>query len=453
MSAAVARPRAAMVRLLALVALVVGATSLLGLAALAGAATVTGRPVLFLGAGLATFLLATGAGAELVARRSPVASRARAWVVSTAGAGLGVAAFTLTALLPLGDPRLPPTPVPAMRMWQLPTGSSIAYVRVPALGQARPTPVVFLHGGPGAADLTGDSRYFGQLAGEGFDVYVYAQVGSGASSRLRDPRRYTIARQARDLEAIRERIGAERLILVGHSWGGLIAAAYAARHPRRVASLVLSSPHSLNPEDTSGGNLLSRLSVRERLGVYSLLLRPRALLVYGLLQVNPRAAIALAGDEEMDARFDRVYNRSRASVHCEGRPPGPELHGLGFYSNQVPQSAAAGRRADLRPSLSRLSTPALIVKGSCDYLSWSSVLTYRRALPRVAARLPASRRAQRLPGPPARVPRGRAGIPRRPAAAGHAAHRRSPTLGLRGAVVTRSTPGATSTRTIARRRP
>ena len=82
----------------------------------------------------------------------------------------------------------------------------------------------------------------------------------------------------------------------------------------------------------------------------------------------------------MDARFDRVYNQSRASVHCEGQPLGPELHGLGFYANQFPQSAAARRRVDLRPVLSRLSTRALILKGSCDYLSWSSAITYRRAL-------------------------------------------------------------------------
>jgi proline iminopeptidase len=99
--------------------------------------------------------------------------------------------------------------------------------------------------------------------------------------------------------------------------------------------------------------------------------RPRVLLGYGLLQVNPRAAHAFVGDAEMDARNDRVYNAGRAGTHC---------HGLGFYTFQFPQSAAARPWADPRPALARLATPALVVKGSCDYLSWSSGLAYRTAL-------------------------------------------------------------------------
>ncbi|HJU02622.1 MAG TPA: hypothetical protein VJ966_15620, partial [Actinomycetes bacterium] len=59
----------------------------------------------------------------------------------------------------------------------------------------------------------------------------------------------------------------------------------------------------------------------------------------------------------------------------------PALHGLGFYAYQYPQSAAARPWADPRPALARLHVPALVVKGSCDYLSWSSGQAYLRALP------------------------------------------------------------------------
>ena len=102
----------------------------------------------------------------------------------------------------------------------LATGSRIAYVKLPARGRARPTPVVVAHGGPGVADMAGDAAYFGQLAGDGYDVWVYDQVGTGRSSRLADPRRYDIAREVADLEAIRGRIGADRMVLIGHSWAG-----------------------------------------------------------------------------------------------------------------------------------------------------------------------------------------------------------------------------------------
>lgn len=168
------------------------------------------------------------------------------------------------------------------------------------------------------------------------------QVGTGRSSRLQDPRQYTIARNVADLEAIRGRIGADRMVLVGHSWGTQVAAGYLAAHPTHVA---------------------------------------RVLLGWTLLQVNPWAAHAFVGDAEMDARNDRVYNAGRAGAHCHDLPPGPALHGLGFYAFQFPQSAAARPWADPRPQLARLTTPALVVKGSCDYLSWATGVDYRHALP------------------------------------------------------------------------
>ncbi len=109
----------------------------------------------------------------------------------------------------MDDPRLPPAPVEGQRFWELPTGSRIAYVRVPAEGDVREIPIIFLHGGPGTPDMKGDSEYFGKLAQDGFDVYIYDEVGTGRSSRLEDPRSYTLERDVADLEAIREEIGAE----------------------------------------------------------------------------------------------------------------------------------------------------------------------------------------------------------------------------------------------------
>jgi proline iminopeptidase len=133
-----------------------------GLAALVGVASVSGRPPVFLGAGLAVFLAATAAGVALVTRRVPGGRRRRARLGGfAAGALVGVAAFVVTALLPVGDPRLPPAPVPGQRWWELPTGSRIAWVRLAAQGPRRPTPVVFLHGGPGIADMAGDAATSG----------------------------------------------------------------------------------------------------------------------------------------------------------------------------------------------------------------------------------------------------------------------------------------------------
>ena len=378
------RPGRAGVWLVVRLVLAVVAAAVVGLAVLVGVATVSDRPVVFLGAGLVTFLAATAGGVTLTTRKLHAGRRRRVRLVGFAAAALaGVVVFVATALVPVSDPRLAPTPVAGQRFWQLETGSRIAYVHRPAHGPRRSAPVVFLHGGPGIADLAGDTTAFTPLTSDGYDLWVYDQVGTGRSSRLSDPRGYTITRGVADLEAIRQRIGADRLILLGHSYGAQVAAAYLATHPTRVAKVIFSSPGPLAPalDDGSQAQVRRRLPLDQKLRLYALLARPRMLLAWTLLQVNPTAAHAFAGDAEMDARNDRVYNASRAGTHCADLGPGPVLHGLGFYAFQFPQSAAARPWPDPRPALAHLDTPALILKGSCDYLSWASGIHYRQALP------------------------------------------------------------------------
>ncbi|HEX5973650.1 MAG TPA: alpha/beta hydrolase, partial [Rubrobacteraceae bacterium] len=283
---------------------------LAGLAALLGVATITDRPPLFLLAGLAAFCAVYSFGVMLVTRKVGSDRKRSARAILFCAGTVFVSLFAWVVLLPLGDEQLPPAPVANQHFWELPTGSRIAHVRLPAEGRARTVPVIFLHGGPGTPDMRGDARYFGQLSREGFDVYVYDMVGRGRSSRLDDPRDYTLERDVRDLEEIRRKIGAERVILVGHSYGGLIAAAYAASHPERVSKMVLSSPEDASPA-AGGASMVFRLTTEEKVSVYALILPPRPMLAYALLQVNAEAAHAFVGDAEMDARFDRVYNRSR----------------------------------------------------------------------------------------------------------------------------------------------
>ena len=171
------------------------------------------------------------------------------------------------------------------------------------------------------------------------------------------------------------------MILIGHSYGGTLAAAYAASHGEHVSKMILSSPGDPSPS-AGGASMLFRLDTSQKLGVYALLLPPRPMLTYALLQVNPQAAHSFADDREMDARQDRVYNRTRPALHCEGEPPGPKLHGLGFYANQYPQSASSPPHRDFLPHLAGQEIPTLIIKGRCDYLSWSSAKQYVRALPK-----------------------------------------------------------------------
>jgi proline iminopeptidase len=84
------------------------------------------------------------------------------------------------------------------------------------------------------------------LADEGFDVYNYHQVGAGLSSRL-GASQCTVDRHVVDLDAIRVILGAEKVILIGASWGGQLIAEYMAAHPARVERAVVVSPNASGP--------------------------------------------------------------------------------------------------------------------------------------------------------------------------------------------------------------
>jgi pimeloyl-ACP methyl ester carboxylesterase len=179
-------------------------------------------------------------------------------IAAAASVVAGVLCFGALYLLLLRPPaRTTPVLVagPEVRYWQLPTGSRIAYVKSTAVGQRRPEPVIFLHGGPGIPVLPtfavlGERPALDTLTALGHDVDYYDQLGCGYSSRLdlRTGVNYTIARYVADLDAIRAAIGAEQVVLVGVSMGAVLASRYMLEHPDRVAKVVFVSPGSIAPD-------------------------------------------------------------------------------------------------------------------------------------------------------------------------------------------------------------
>lgn len=96
--------------------------------------------------------------------------------------------------------------------------------------------VVLLAGGPGGSHET--MLPFETLAPAHLRVVNYDQRGVGQSpAPPGTPLGYP--EHVADLEQLRERLGARRMHLLGHSWGGSLALLYAAEHPDRVASLTL----------------------------------------------------------------------------------------------------------------------------------------------------------------------------------------------------------------------
>jgi proline-specific peptidase len=122
-------------------------------------------------------------------------------------------------------------------------------------GTGTGTPVILIHGGPGFS-----SGYFKPLEALGNDrpVIRYDQLGSGKSDRVHGTSTYTIDHFVRELDSLRAVLGYDRVHLLGHSWGTIVALEYYHAHPEHVASLTLASAFIDLPAWTANGRRFIR---------------------------------------------------------------------------------------------------------------------------------------------------------------------------------------------------
>jgi len=101
------------------------------------------------------------------------------------------------------------------------------------------TPLVIVHGGPGA---THDYflPYLLPLMRTNRLVFI-DERGSGKSSKLEDTRQYTISSMVEDIETVRQALALGKISLLGHSYGGALAQAYALKYQQNLSHLILGS--------------------------------------------------------------------------------------------------------------------------------------------------------------------------------------------------------------------
>src|SRR3954452_15224277 len=209
-------------------------------------------------------------------------------------------------------------------------------------------PMVVLHGGPGAHHdylLPG----FDDIA-KGRELIYYDQRGGGQSPVSRDTPvgwREHVA----DLEELRKQWRLEQLTLVGYSWGGLLALLYSTEYPSRVGRLALVSPAPSWRE--------ARQEFERRFQDRNLdpaLQQQRAdLRASGLREHDPAAYAQRAFELSVAAYFfDPARARDLTPFRVTGRTQQEVWSSLGDY--------------DLRPQLSRLRVPAILLQGEADVI-------------------------------------------------------------------------------------
>lgn len=107
------------------------------------------------------------------------------------------------------------------------------------VGSGDKTPVVLLHGGPGAT-----SYYLNPMQPLGADrpVIFIDQLGCGRSDKLTDTTLMTTDAYVEQLEQVRKALGLESFYLYGHSWGTMLGMDYYLKYPGAVKAMVIASP-------------------------------------------------------------------------------------------------------------------------------------------------------------------------------------------------------------------
>jgi proline iminopeptidase len=230
--------------------------------------------------------------------------------------------------------------------------------------------LILLHGGPGA-DHSDFLPFLTPLARR-FRLILMDERGSGRSERLEDSTLYTLEHMVHDIERLRKHLNIQRFALLGHSFGGILAQAYAVRHPRRLFGLILagtaSSADAINADFRKIRAALSpsqrsKLAGFEKRGIFRAdgqyhpgyaRLTSQALAPYMYARAPSTPGSPLSGMEVLREMWVR---RSDFRI-------GGNLKGFDFTSD-----------------LKKVAVPSLVVIGDRDMVTTASADATRAALP------------------------------------------------------------------------
>jgi proline iminopeptidase len=102
------------------------------------------------------------------------------------------------------------------------------------------TPVIVANGGPGLSHIYMLQNDVWTRLSHNRQIVFYDQRGTGKSKRVKPDASWDMDAQVADMEAVRAKFGFPKFDLVGDSYGGLLAMAYAAAHPEHIEKLILS---------------------------------------------------------------------------------------------------------------------------------------------------------------------------------------------------------------------
>lgn len=216
------------------------------------------------------------------------------------------------------------------------------------------TPILIINGGPGM-----NSEGFSNLAellADGHEAILYDQRGTGQShlSPL-DSNTITMDLMVGDIEALRHHLGLDQWVVLGHSFGGILASYYATQHPESFSALILSSSGGIDLDllNYFGDSLRSKLTAEEQ----------RTLTFW-----SNRIGM---GDTSYNAKLQRGLAMAPAYVYHKEFVPaiGQRLAQGNMVINGLVWNDLARIGYNCAPKLTSFKQPVLIIQGKQDLIS------------------------------------------------------------------------------------
>ena len=219
-------------------------------------------------------------------------------------------------------------------------------------------PIVAVNGGPGLPHVYMQQNDLWQKVAQRRLVIFYDQRGTGASKHVQAGAPQTMEAQVADLEAVRAHFALEQFALLGDSYGGLLAMAYAAAHPEHVGKLILSD--SAAPAWKDIVRLLPQ--------------------TFPDIEEQNAAAAAKLGRTTDEAARAGLRNHFRMIFYSPAKRDAYLEHmgDLGYEPTVAKAIGSATKKLDLTRELSKFRFPTLVLTGRFD-LNVAPITAWRMA--------------------------------------------------------------------------
>ncbi|HEY2359790.1 MAG TPA: alpha/beta fold hydrolase [Candidatus Angelobacter sp.] len=256
---------------------------------------------------------------------------------------------------------------------RIPVGNAELYSR--EIGQG--TAIIVLHGGP---DF--DHSYLlpelDRLS-DSYRLIYYDQRGRGRSADGVKPEDVTLASDIADIEKVRQYYHLDSVVLLGHSWGTVLALEYALRHPGRVSHMILMNPAPAStddykqlrndwlekrPEDMERRKAIADTAAYKEAD-------PDAVVAYYRIHFKP----ALARTED----YEKLITRMQAAFIRQGNAGILKARAV---ESRLMSETWAVPEYDLLPRLKSIKIPTLVITADHEFIPISTAEHIARAIPK-----------------------------------------------------------------------